>query len=124
MSDTDYVRLDSGEIGIVDGYGSPKVGKTFVMYFSLETSRRRRAYFDEDNLKHISREEFIKILKGDEYKSAYESHSRRKYKERDSYIYEQRNSGRTYKSIADEFNLTSQRVMQICNMEARRRRNA
>lgn len=132
MINTDFVRLDSGEVGFISrdyGYHSPKeiqslTGKNYVVYFSLKTSRRRRAYFDEDKLQHISREVFIKILKGNEYQSVFESHSRRKYKERDSYIYEQRSSGRTYKSIADEFNLTAQRVKQICDMEARRRKNA
>ena len=127
MNDTDYVRLDSGEVGFIVTdyrYHSPKeipslIGKNYVMYFSLETSRRRHAYFDEDKLQHISEEEYIKILRGEEYKSVFESHSQRKHKERDSYIYKQRKNGRTYTSIGNQFGITSERVKQICDKEQR-----
>ena len=118
-------NITTGEVGHViwvlnRPYGKEEVWLDVINY---ETGRHRTKKFPPSELEPATEDEYwIYLKKVNEHRyEIWKQRPPRKNADRDKYIYEQRKAGRTYKSIGDEFNLTSQRIKAICEMEERRK---
>lgn len=129
----DFVRLESGEVGIVSNclykkwpLGGYEVVKVAVRYTSTETARERTKWLNPNDVVYVSKEDYDAYIRSEKVQAAHKraransSHS--KYAERDAHILELREQGRTYASIGAEYGLTSQRIHTICRNERRRRK--
>lgn len=122
-----YKNISTGEVGVVTGASYRPFGKKEFWFdvVNYDTGRHRVRWTQASDLVPASEEEWWAYLKkvNEHRYEIWKQRPPRKNAERDKYIYEQRQAGRTYKSIGDEFGLTSQRIKGICEVEARRGRS-
>lgn len=112
-----YYRIKrTGAVGYSMWYNSYS-DEVCVAWWKPETFRYNHTWLPLCEVEEVTQKEmddYCAMVAKERHKYLVSKKSVNKNAERDACIFKQRKSGRTFKSIADEFSLTPQRIRDIC----------